>query len=171
MHHTLGQYSGVPREGFGGFKPPPPQEFRCFDEAEQNYEVRGKYIRNNLIRIRISPICKLSGAPDKVATASRSQFYLPSVLKWICRTPPKNSCVRHWFNIPSVNEDNLEMRDINRPSHRRLSLSFSTFEWLNEAFLLTDDPHHYLWVEWMNHRTLTGEKEFPKLKTSRFKRL
>jgi hypothetical protein len=54
--------SGVPR-GVGGFNPPS-QKFRRFDKAEPNSQFRGKYIRNNLIRIRISPICKLSETPD-----------------------------------------------------------------------------------------------------------
>jgi hypothetical protein len=35
-----------------------------FDKAEPNSQFRGKYIRNNLITIRVSPICKLSGTPD-----------------------------------------------------------------------------------------------------------
>jgi hypothetical protein len=52
--------SGVP----GVVKPPPPpQKFRSFDKAEQNSRLRGKYIRNSLIRIRASLICKLSGTP------------------------------------------------------------------------------------------------------------
>jgi hypothetical protein len=53
--------SGVPR-GIWGFKPTP--KFRSFDKAEPNPLFRGKYIRNNLIRIRVSLICKLSGTPD-----------------------------------------------------------------------------------------------------------
>jgi hypothetical protein len=49
--------------GLGGFKPPSPK-FRSFDKAEPNSQFRGKYIPNNLIRIRASLICKLSGTPD-----------------------------------------------------------------------------------------------------------
>jgi hypothetical protein len=57
--------SGVPREGrFGGSTPPHPPKFRSFDKAEPNSLFHGKYIRNNLIRIRVSLICKLSGTPD-----------------------------------------------------------------------------------------------------------
>jgi hypothetical protein len=48
--------------GFGGSNLPP--NFRSFDKVEPNSPFRGKYIRNNLIRIRFSPICKLSGTPD-----------------------------------------------------------------------------------------------------------
>jgi hypothetical protein len=44
--------------------PPPPPKFRSFDKAEPNSQFRGKYIRNNQIRIRVSLICKLSGTPD-----------------------------------------------------------------------------------------------------------
>jgi hypothetical protein len=33
-------------------------------EAEPNSEIHGKYIRNNLIRIQVSLICKLSGTPN-----------------------------------------------------------------------------------------------------------
>jgi hypothetical protein len=49
-------------EGGGVFKPPP--KFRSFDKAEPNSQFRGIYIRNNLIRIWVSFICKLSGTPD-----------------------------------------------------------------------------------------------------------
>jgi hypothetical protein len=45
-----------------GFNAPP--KFRSFDKAQPNSQFRGKYIRNNLIRIRVSRICKLSGTPD-----------------------------------------------------------------------------------------------------------
>jgi hypothetical protein len=50
--------------GFGGFNTLPPPKFRSFDKAEPNTQFRGKYIYNNLIRIRVSPICKLGGTPD-----------------------------------------------------------------------------------------------------------
>jgi hypothetical protein len=53
------------RENFVGvFKPPPPLKFRSFDKAGPNSQLRGKYIRNNLIRIQVSLICKLSGTPN-----------------------------------------------------------------------------------------------------------
>jgi hypothetical protein len=51
---------GVPR----GVQPPPPPEIQNFDKAEPNSQFRGGYIRNNLIRIRVSLIWKLSGTPD-----------------------------------------------------------------------------------------------------------
>ena len=41
--------------GVWGVQPPPPK-FRSFDKAEPNYQFRGKYIRNNLTRIRLSLI-------------------------------------------------------------------------------------------------------------------
>jgi hypothetical protein len=53
--------SGVSR-GVGGVQTLP--KFRIFDKAEPNFQFRGKYILNNLIRIRVSLICKLSGTPD-----------------------------------------------------------------------------------------------------------
>jgi hypothetical protein len=57
--------SGVTRRVvFGGVQHPPPPKFRGFDKAETNFHFRGKYIRNNPIRIRISFICKFSGNPD-----------------------------------------------------------------------------------------------------------
>jgi hypothetical protein len=40
---------------------PPSPKFRSFDKAEPNSLFRGKYICNNLIRIRVSLICKSSG--------------------------------------------------------------------------------------------------------------
>jgi hypothetical protein len=55
--------SGVRRGWFGGFKPSPPK-FRRFDKAEPNSQFRVKYIGNNLIRIRVSLIYKLSGTSD-----------------------------------------------------------------------------------------------------------
>jgi hypothetical protein len=47
----------------GGFKPP--SKFQSFDKAEPNSQFCGKYIRNNLIRIRVSLIYKFSGTSDK----------------------------------------------------------------------------------------------------------
>jgi hypothetical protein len=49
--------------GLGGSTPPPPK-FRGFAKAELNSQFRGIYIRNNLIRLRVSFICKVSGTPD-----------------------------------------------------------------------------------------------------------
>jgi hypothetical protein len=51
-------------EGGLGVQPPPPPKFQSFDKAEPNSQLRGKYIRNNLIRIRDSLICRLSGTSD-----------------------------------------------------------------------------------------------------------
>jgi hypothetical protein len=39
--------------GVGGVQPPPPPKFRSFDKGQPNSQFRGKYIRNNLIRIRV----------------------------------------------------------------------------------------------------------------------
>jgi hypothetical protein len=50
--------------GLGGFNSPPPPKFRSFAKAEPNSQFCGIYIRNNLIRIWGSFICKLSGTPD-----------------------------------------------------------------------------------------------------------
>jgi hypothetical protein len=52
------------RGGFWGIQSPLSPKFRSFEKAEQNSQFRGKYIRNNLIRIQVSLICKLSGTPD-----------------------------------------------------------------------------------------------------------
>jgi hypothetical protein len=52
------------RRGGWGLKHPPPSKFRSFDKAEPNSQFRGKYIRNNLIRIWASFICTLSRTPD-----------------------------------------------------------------------------------------------------------
>jgi hypothetical protein len=58
---------GIPQwctEGvvLGGSTPLP--KFKSFDKAKPISRFRGKYIRNNRIRIRVSLICKLSGTPD-----------------------------------------------------------------------------------------------------------
>jgi hypothetical protein len=82
-----------------------PSKFRSFAKAEPNSQFRGIYILNNLIRIWVLFISKLSGTPDEEATAPRSPFSLPSILNWICWTPRKipgitpprkNSWLRHW---------------------------------------------------------------------------
>jgi hypothetical protein len=54
-------YRGGVGEVWGGSNP---LKFRSFNKAEPNSQFPGKYIHNNLIRIRVSPICKLSGTPD-----------------------------------------------------------------------------------------------------------
>jgi hypothetical protein len=51
--------TGIPR---GGGQTPP--KFQSFDKAKPKSLFRGKYIRNNLIRIHVSLICKMSGTPD-----------------------------------------------------------------------------------------------------------
>jgi hypothetical protein len=56
--------SGVPKGVWVVQTLPHPPKLRSFDKAEPNSQFRGKYIRNNLIRIRGSLICKLSGTPD-----------------------------------------------------------------------------------------------------------
>jgi hypothetical protein len=101
--------SGVPR-GDGGtlgvFNPPPPK-FRSFDKAEPNSQFRGKYIRNNLIRIRSSLICKLSGTPRGLSPSdlrslcplSSPEFvepprtkFLGTPLVWLRMCPLTDSC-------------------------------------------------------------------------------
>jgi hypothetical protein len=56
------------------------KKFLSFNTAEPNSQFRGKYIGNNLIRIPVSLICKLSGTPNYGATASRSPYSLPCPL-------------------------------------------------------------------------------------------
>jgi hypothetical protein len=94
-------FSGIPR---GVWEVQTPPKFRSFDKAKPNSQLCGKYVHNNLIRIQVSLICKLSGTPDYRANAPRSPFSLPSVLNWICLTTPppppnpeKNSWVCHWL--------------------------------------------------------------------------
>jgi hypothetical protein len=41
-----------------------PPKFRSFSKSKPNSQFRGLYIRNNLIRIWVSFICKSSGTPD-----------------------------------------------------------------------------------------------------------
>jgi hypothetical protein len=55
--------SGVLRGGLEGSNTPSPK-FRSFEKAEPNSQFHGKYICNNLIRIQVSLVCKLSGTPD-----------------------------------------------------------------------------------------------------------
>jgi hypothetical protein len=80
-----------------------PLKFQGFDKADLNSQFCGKYICNNLIRIRVSLICKLSGTPDYGATAPRSPI-LPTfypqlnLLNTLPPLPKKNSWVCHWLN-------------------------------------------------------------------------
>jgi hypothetical protein len=54
--------SGILKGGEGGgFNPP---EILKFDKAEPNSQFHGKYIHNNIIRVQVSLICKLSRTPD-----------------------------------------------------------------------------------------------------------
>jgi hypothetical protein len=81
----------------GGSTPPPPlQKFRNFDEAEPNSQFREKYICNNLIRIRVSPICNLSGTSEGAATL-RYPFYLSSTEFVEPPTGKKKFWVRQWY--------------------------------------------------------------------------
>jgi hypothetical protein len=77
------------------FNPPPPK-CRSFDKTEPNSLSRGKYIRNNLIRIRVSLICKLSEPltrglpppdPRSLCPLSSIEFVEPPPEKKILGTP------------------------------------------------------------------------------------
>jgi hypothetical protein len=50
--------------GGGGWVLQTPPKFRSFDKAEPNSQFRGKYIRNNPIKKRVSLTCELNGTPD-----------------------------------------------------------------------------------------------------------
>jgi hypothetical protein len=50
---AIKEFLAVAYRGGAGSTPPPPPKFRSFDKAEQNSQFRGKYIRKNLIRIRV----------------------------------------------------------------------------------------------------------------------
>jgi hypothetical protein len=89
------------REGGGGlWCSNPPPKFRSFDKAEPNFQFRGKYIHNNLIRIWVSLILQIERNPwlggycphIPVLSALCPQLNLLS-------TPPhpkQNSWVCHW---------------------------------------------------------------------------
>ena len=55
LHKTSSQWRPEGGGGVWGVQTPPPK-FRSFDKAEPNFQFRGKYIRNNLTRIRLSLI-------------------------------------------------------------------------------------------------------------------
>jgi hypothetical protein len=80
--------SGVSNEVGGSNRPPPPESPKFWQSCAE-FPVSWKHIRNNLIRTRVSLICKLSGTPDYGAIAPRPSLFLPSVLNWISWTPPK----------------------------------------------------------------------------------
>jgi hypothetical protein len=91
--------SGVPSGGgLRSSNPPLPE----IPKLSQIPKIRGKYIRNNLIRIRVSLICKLSGTPDyggyrpqiSVLSALYPQLNLLNLppKKIPCETPKKIPC-------------------------------------------------------------------------------
>jgi hypothetical protein len=89
-------YKWRTEDGFGGSNFPPPPKFRSFDKTESNSQFRGKYIRNNLITVRVLLICKLNGTPEYETTAPRSLFSLPCPQLNVLNPPSKkNSWVRH----------------------------------------------------------------------------
>jgi hypothetical protein len=74
-----------PEGGFGGSNPP--EIIPKFWQSRAEFPVPWKIDLKNLIRIRVSPICKLGGTLDYGVTAPpppRSLVSLPSVLNWIC---------------------------------------------------------------------------------------
>jgi hypothetical protein len=82
----------------GRLKPFPTPKFQSFDKADPNSQFRGKWMRNNLIRIQVSLICKLSGIPW--LGVYRTQIAILSILNWSCWTLPppqkkKETWVRH----------------------------------------------------------------------------
>jgi hypothetical protein len=88
---TLFTTSGVTRGGFGGSNPPPSPKFRSFDKGEPNSLSRRKYIRNNLIIIRVSLICKLSGTPDE----GISSVFCPMSSSEFVEPPPSEKFPRY----------------------------------------------------------------------------
>jgi hypothetical protein len=55
----VGTISGVPKGVWGVQHPPPSPKFRSFDKAEPNPQSCGKYVCNNLTRIRLSLIFRV----------------------------------------------------------------------------------------------------------------
>jgi hypothetical protein len=79
----------VYRGGWGlGVQTTPSPKFRSFDKFEPNSQFRGKYTRNNLIRIWGSLICKLSGNLDWGATAPNTRSLGPRSKKEFVDPPP-----------------------------------------------------------------------------------
>jgi hypothetical protein len=94
----------------GGFNPPPPQIIWSFDKAEPNSQFRGKYIRNNLVRIRVSLICKLSGNPwlgvyspqiPVLSAMLSTEFVEPPLKKKSLGTPLQGVIWGHIWIYPS----------------------------------------------------------------------
>jgi hypothetical protein len=72
-------------------------KFLSFDKAEPNSQFGGKYIRNNLIRIRGSLTCKLSGTLTRGLTPPDPRSLCPLSSTEFVEPPRKNS----WLNRPS----------------------------------------------------------------------
>jgi hypothetical protein len=87
------------RCGFGGSTPL--KKFRSFDEAEPNYQFRGKYIRDNLIRIRVSLICKIEWNPWVGGYCPQTPFLsaLCPELNLLNPSPEQNYWVRHCVHL------------------------------------------------------------------------
>jgi hypothetical protein len=99
--------SGAPKGGLGGSTTP---NSEVLPKLRPTFQFREIYIRNNLIIIWFSFICKLCETPDWGATAPRSPFSMPSVLNWICWTPPeKISWVCRWLQHPDFIDKNWSL--------------------------------------------------------------
>jgi hypothetical protein len=80
--------------GFGGLQTPPPSsppKFRSLDKAESNSQFRGKYIRNNLTRIRLSLIFWVVSWKALPASYDPHSgiFFLLQVMTWRKNKVPK----------------------------------------------------------------------------------
>jgi hypothetical protein len=62
LHFCVRHEDGCQWRTEGGSNYPPPR-FHSFAKTETNSQLRGIYTRNNLVRIRVSFICKLSRTP------------------------------------------------------------------------------------------------------------
>jgi hypothetical protein len=96
MNYVLHQQAlAYPEGGFGGFKPPP-EIIPKFWQSRAKFRVPCKIDLKNLIRIRVSPICKLGGTPDYRVTApdpcslcplSSTEFVVPPPRPRLLGTP------------------------------------------------------------------------------------
>ena len=92
----------------GGFKPPPPK-FRSFDKAEPNSQFCGKYIRNNLTRIRLSLIfwvVSWKALPASYDPTTVVFFFSPQGMTWRKHKVPKTKKILPYemkFLVPNYN--------------------------------------------------------------------
>jgi hypothetical protein len=120
-------YIPVAYRGGWGFQTP----HQNFDKAEPNSQFYGKYIRNNIIRIWVSLICKFSRTPYEGATAPDAHSLFSPLSPWIFCPPPSNKIPGYATAISQKNRAHRQTFHIILHGSNAPILSARSPWWLN----------------------------------------